>query len=180
MFPPRLPLPRSNTPPRQPIHCQGEWKPRMIPNPEFFEESRSVTPLRRVPAASAVAFELWTTDKGYTFDGLIVGAGGAAAEAAAAYRRDQWRARYREAVRPGVGGAGGPEGAERGARAARPSAAQIPVLGRPVTKQTGLGGLSQRHCHHPRTATVRRRRDGPPAAADFRRARARAVGDDGL
>ncbi|KAI8468909.1 MAG: hypothetical protein J3K34DRAFT_522568, partial [Monoraphidium minutum] len=45
----------------------------------------------------AAAFEIWTTDRGYVFDGVLVApeaAGGAAA--AGAYRRDVWRRRYWE------------------------------------------------------------------------------------
>lgn len=80
---------------------RGEWKPRRIRNPLYFEEAeeegRRKSPLLRMPAAAGVAFELWTTDAGYAFDGVLAGpAAPSARRAAEAYRADVWRRRYWE------------------------------------------------------------------------------------
>jgi len=67
----------------------------MIPNPAHFEEPPSTSPLHRVAPVGAVAFEVWTVDRGYVFDGVMVaGAGAEGAAAAAEYRGSVWRKNY--------------------------------------------------------------------------------------
>jgi hypothetical protein len=69
---------------------QGDWKQREISNPGYFKLE---DPLELVAPIAAVAFELWTTDVGYTFDSVLLGSGEAGIAAAAAYMRDTWRPR---------------------------------------------------------------------------------------
>lgn len=76
----------------------------MLPNPAYFEEAGS--PLARIAEIGAVAFEIWTTDRGYIFDGVLVAPEAGGVEAAEAYRRDVWRRRYWEEVRVRRGGEG--------------------------------------------------------------------------
>lgn len=47
---------------------KGIWKPRKIANPDFYE----VTSVHLLPM-SAVGIEIWTMDKGYIFDNILVG-----------------------------------------------------------------------------------------------------------
>lgn len=97
----KLPLCFTNALTRK--HAQGEWTPRLIPNPSFFEEE-STSPLRRMPPVGAPAFEIWTTDAGYLFDGVVLGPEAGGWKVATAYRRDVWRRRYWEEVREQGGG----------------------------------------------------------------------------
>lgn len=46
----------------------------------------------------AVAFELWVTEPGYTFDSILLGKGEQGLDAAAAYMRQVWRPRFRVQV----------------------------------------------------------------------------------
>jgi calnexin len=75
---------------------QGPWKQRQIPNPAYFKVDN---PLELLAPIAAVAFELWTTDRGYTFDSVMLGSGEAGIAAAAAYMRDIWRPRNHAEVR---------------------------------------------------------------------------------
>jgi hypothetical protein len=74
-----------------------------VANPQYFPEAPGSSPLGRVAPLGAAAFELWTTDRGYLFDGVLVAPAVGGAEAAAAYRRDVWRRRYGEEVGAGRG-----------------------------------------------------------------------------
>lgn len=56
-------------------------------------------PLALLPPIGGVAFELWTTDVGYTFDSVLLGSGDGGIAAAAAYMRDTWRPRNNAEVR---------------------------------------------------------------------------------
>ncbi|KIY94823.1 putative Calnexin Flags: Precursor [Monoraphidium neglectum] len=40
---------------------EGEWKPRLIKNPAYFEGQSVDAPLKRIAPIRAVAFEIWTT-----------------------------------------------------------------------------------------------------------------------
>jgi hypothetical protein len=75
---------------------QGPWKQRQISNPAYFKVDN---PLELLAPVAAVAFELWTTDRGYTFDSVLLGSGDAGIAAAAAYMRDTWRPRNHAEVR---------------------------------------------------------------------------------
>jgi len=80
---------------------QGPWEQRQIPNPAYFKVDN---PLDLLPPVAAVAFELWTTEPGYTFDSVLLGSGDSGIAAAAAYMRDIWRPRNHAEVRGGGGG----------------------------------------------------------------------------
>eukprot|EP00188_Purpureofilum_apyrenoidigerum_P002001 Plantae.Rhodophyta-Purpureofilum_apyrenoidigerum.ctg21751.p1 GENE.Plantae.Rhodophyta-Purpureofilum_apyrenoidigerum.ctg21751~~Plantae.Rhodophyta-Purpureofilum_apyrenoidigerum.ctg21751.p1 ORF type:complete len:521 (-),score=136.99 Plantae.Rhodophyta-Purpureofilum_apyrenoidigerum.ctg21751:432-1844(-) len=47
---------------------KGEWAPRKIPNPNFYKVDKvNIEPI------SAVGVEIWTMDKGYLFDNILIG-----------------------------------------------------------------------------------------------------------
>lgn len=48
--------------------CQGVWKPRKIPNPDFFED---LHPFRMTPF-SAVGLELWSMSSDIFFDNFFI------------------------------------------------------------------------------------------------------------
>lgn len=60
---------------------KGVWTPKQIPNPEWFEEANTFAALDGI---SAVAYELWTTQGGYTFDNVLITDSEQAAEEMAA------------------------------------------------------------------------------------------------
>lgn len=67
-------------------HCgaQGVWKPRKIPNPDYFLDE---APLGNIGQVGGVAIEIWTMDEGYLFDNILVANDASAAEAK---RADYW------------------------------------------------------------------------------------------
>lgn len=74
---------------------QGPWKQRTILNPAYFKLE---SPLNLLSPITAVAFELWTTEPGYTFDSVLLGVGQEGLEAAAAYMRQTWQPRHKAEV----------------------------------------------------------------------------------
>jgi hypothetical protein len=48
---------------------KGEWKPRQISNPDFFEDLRPAD----VAPIGGVAIEVWTTNSGFHFDNFALG-----------------------------------------------------------------------------------------------------------
>lgn len=67
----------------------------MIPNPNHFKLE---APLQLLSPITAVAFEVWTTEPGYTFDSVMLGVGEEGLKAAAAYMRHTWRPRHQVEV----------------------------------------------------------------------------------
>ena len=59
---------------------KGKWFPKKIPNPVYFEPSDPAKKLRKV---GALAVEVWTTNKGITYDNFYLGASVDEAKAAA-------------------------------------------------------------------------------------------------
>jgi hypothetical protein len=99
-----------------------------VPNPAHFKLD---SPLDLLSPIAGVAFELWTTEAGYTFDSVLLGAGDAGLAAAASYMRHTWRPRNKAEVSgKGVAaglvghGRGRGKGMAAGARAAGLDAAQ--------------------------------------------------------
>eukprot|EP00775_Hariotina_reticulata_P013784 gene13784-13905_t len=74
---------------------KGPWKQRMIPNPDYYKVENV---LELLPPVAGVAFELWTTDTGYTFDGVLVGQGDPGMDAAKTYLNKVWRPRHKAEV----------------------------------------------------------------------------------
>lgn len=116
----------------------------MIANPEFFEDAPGASPLSRAAAVGDAAFEIWTTDRGYLFDGVLVApASGAALREAAAYRDGVWRRRYWEEV-GALGGVGRQWGVAAAGRAGlRVAAALLGAAGplRPKPPQAAWGAV---------------------------------------
>eukprot|EP00878_Enallax_costatus_P042327 GHUV01049614.1.p1 GENE.GHUV01049614.1~~GHUV01049614.1.p1 ORF type:complete len:137 (-),score=14.34 GHUV01049614.1:89-475(-) len=75
---------------------QGPWVQRTIPNPNYYKVE---SPLDLLAPITAVAFELWTTEPGYTFDSVLLGVGEEGLDAAAAYMRQTRRPRHQVEVR---------------------------------------------------------------------------------
>ena len=64
------------------------WKPRKIPNPDYFEDKE---PLKNLGDMGAVAVEIWTMDEGYFFDNVLVTN---KAEKAEEYRTNYWNPKH--------------------------------------------------------------------------------------
>jgi calnexin len=47
---------------------KGEWKPKQIPNPKFYEDK---TPLAHIGKIGAVGVEVWTMSKGLVLDNIV-------------------------------------------------------------------------------------------------------------
>jgi hypothetical protein len=62
------------------MFLQGPWQQRTIPNPDYYKEE---APLSQLAPIVGVAFELWVTEPGYTFDNILIGRGQQGLEAAA-------------------------------------------------------------------------------------------------
>ncbi|KAJ8902306.1 hypothetical protein NDN08_006713 [Rhodosorus marinus] len=71
---------------------KGKWEQKTIPNPDHYKVDKA-----HVLPISAVGFEIWTMDDGYTFDNLFIGESLDAAKAFAAETYD--RVREAEKVR---------------------------------------------------------------------------------
>ncbi|KAH8049782.1 hypothetical protein JL721_11561 [Aureococcus anophagefferens] len=54
---------------------KGKWFPKKIPNPVYFEPS---DPAKKLKKVGALAVEVWTTNKGITYDNFYLGASAAA------------------------------------------------------------------------------------------------------
>jgi hypothetical protein len=67
----------------------------MIPNPDYYKVENVLDLMAPV---AGVAFELWTTDTGYTFDGVLVGQGEQGLDAAKTYLNKIWRPRHKAEV----------------------------------------------------------------------------------
>jgi hypothetical protein len=48
---------------------KGVWAPRKIENPDFYNDT---TPLKHIGKIGGVAIEIWTMDKDYYFDNLVI------------------------------------------------------------------------------------------------------------
>lgn len=48
---------------------QGKWKPRKIPNPDYFEDS---DPFSTMTSIGALGLELWSMSDGIYFDNFII------------------------------------------------------------------------------------------------------------
>jgi hypothetical protein len=59
---------------------QGPWQQRTLPNPAYF---KAEAPLSLLAPIVGIAFELWVTEPGYTFDNVLLGRGQQGLEAAA-------------------------------------------------------------------------------------------------
>lgn len=59
---------------------KGPWQQRTLPNPAYF---KAEAPLSLLAPIVGVAFELWVTEPGYTFDNILIGRGQQGLEAAA-------------------------------------------------------------------------------------------------
>mmetsp|Transcript_22078 Transcript_22078/g.71455 ORF Transcript_22078/g.71455 Transcript_22078/m.71455 type:complete len:515 (-) Transcript_22078:65-1609(-) len=59
---------------------KGKWFPKKIPNPVYFEPS---DPAKKLKKVGALAVEVWTTNKGITYDNFYLGASVDEAKAAA-------------------------------------------------------------------------------------------------
>mmetsp|Transcript_10058 Transcript_10058/g.30728 ORF Transcript_10058/g.30728 Transcript_10058/m.30728 type:complete len:469 (+) Transcript_10058:63-1469(+) len=70
--PPRIDNPNHKGKWRAPLidnpDYKGEWTPRKIPNPDFYKVERV-----EIEPISAVGVEIWTMDKGYIFDNILIG-----------------------------------------------------------------------------------------------------------
>lgn len=74
---------------------KGSWEQKMMPNPEYFEV---INPLRNVAAIGAVAIEVWTVDRMFTFDSIMLASDAGIAKE---FRDREWqakRAREEEAL----------------------------------------------------------------------------------
>lgn len=67
---------------------KGPWSPRKIDNPEFFNDT---APLSHIGKIGAIAIEIWTMDKDYYFDNLVVTD---SAEDAKKIREEFWRPKH--------------------------------------------------------------------------------------
>jgi calnexin len=67
---------------------KGVWAPRKIDNPEFFNDT---APLTHIGKIGAVAIEIWTMDKNYYFDNLLVTD---SVEQAEKIREELWKPKY--------------------------------------------------------------------------------------
>ena len=67
---------------------KGVWEPRKIPNPAYVDDK---SPLSHIGKIGGVAIEIWTMDKDYYFDNLLVTSDVAEAEKA---REELWRPKY--------------------------------------------------------------------------------------
>lgn len=67
---------------------KGVWAPRKIPNPEYYDDK---APLSHIGSIGAVAVEIWTMDKDYFFDNVVVTN---SIEQAAAIRESTWAPKY--------------------------------------------------------------------------------------
>ena len=74
------------------VDQQGEWKPRQIPNPAYYQETEA---LQRLDSIGAVAIEIWTTDKGYRFSNVLLSR---TDEEAAAFRAGAFRRKHDQQV----------------------------------------------------------------------------------
>jgi calnexin len=67
---------------------KGVWSPRKIDNPEYFDDKE---PLSHIGKLGAVAIEIWTMDKDYFFDNLLVSN---SVEEAEKLRNELWKPKF--------------------------------------------------------------------------------------
>merc|ERR1719458_506300 len=65
---------------------KGVWKPRQIPNPDFFVDEEPCI----LPPIDSVGFDLWTMSKGIMFDNILVSND---VEKAKAFADESWKKR---------------------------------------------------------------------------------------
>ena len=66
----------------------GEWAPRKIPNPDYFED---LTPVKSLKPIGGVGIELWTMTEDILFDNLYIGN---SVEDAAALAKETWEVKH--------------------------------------------------------------------------------------
>ena len=67
---------------------KGVWAPRKIENPDFYNDT---TPLKHIGKIGGVAIEIWTMDKDYYFDNLVITD---SVEKAEKIREEYWKPKY--------------------------------------------------------------------------------------